>query len=37
MPAGIADLFNICSKESYFLECWKVSSVLKNVGKRSVT
>ena len=33
-----AKLFNICLKESYFLDCWKVSSVVpvfKNVGERS--
>ena len=32
-----AKLFNICLKESYFLDCWKVSSVVpvfKNVGER---
>ena len=34
----LAELFNICLKESYFLDCWKVSSVVpvfKNVGERS--
>ena len=34
----LADLFNMCLKESCFLDCWKVSSVVpvfKNVGKRS--
>ena len=34
----LGELFNICLKESYFLDCWKVSSVVpvfKNVGERS--
>ena len=34
----LAELFNICLKESYFPDCWKVSSVIpvfKNVGERS--
>ena len=34
----LAELFNICLKESYFPDCWKVSSVVfvfKNVGERS--
>ena len=34
----IAKLFNKCLKESCFLDCWKVSSVVpvfKNVGERS--
>ena len=34
----IAELFNKCLKESYFPDCWKVSSVVpvfKNVGERS--
>ena len=34
----LAKLFNKCSKESCFPDCWKVSSVvpvLKNIGKRS--
>ena len=34
----IAELFNMCLKESCFPDCWKVSSVVpvfKNVGKRS--
>ena len=34
----LAKLFNECLKESYFLDCWKVSSVVpvfKNVGERS--
>ena len=32
----LAELFNKCLKESYFPDCWKVSSmnpVFKNVGK----
>ena len=32
----LAELFNKCLKESYFPDCWKVSSVVpifKNVGK----
>ena len=36
----LADLFNKCFKETYFPDCWKVSSVVpmfKNVWKRSVT
>ena len=36
----IAELFNMYLKESYFPDCWKVSSVvlvLKNVGERSTT
>ena len=34
----LAELFNICLKESCFPNCWKVSSVVlvfKNVGERS--
>ena len=34
----LAELFNICLKEFYFPDCWKVSSVVpvfKNVGERS--
>ena len=34
----LAELFNKCLKESFFLDCWKVSSVVpvfKNVGERS--
>ena len=34
----LAELFNMCLKESYFPECWKVSSVVplfKSVGERS--
>ena len=34
----LRELFNIFLKESYFLDCWKVSSVVpvfKNVGERS--
>ena len=34
----LAELFNICLKESSFPDCWKVSSVVpvcKNVGERS--
>ena len=34
----LANLFNNCLKETYFLDCWKVSSVVpvfKNVGERS--
>ena len=34
----IAELFNMCLKESCFPDCWKVSSlvpVFKNVGERS--
>ena len=34
----LAELFNMCPKESYFRDCWKVSSVvpvLKNGGERS--
>ena len=34
----LAELFNKCLKESCFLNCWKVSSVVpvsKNVGERS--
>ena len=34
----LAELFDKCLKESYFLDCWEVSSsvsVLKNVGERS--
>ena len=31
----LAELFNKCFKESYFPDCWKVSSVVfKNVGER---
>ena len=34
----VAELFNICPKESCFPDCWKVSLVVpvfKNVGERS--
>ena len=34
----LAELFNMCQKESCFPDCWKVSSVLpvfKNVGERA--
>ena len=34
----LAELFNMCLKESYFPDCWKASSVVpvfKNVGERS--
>ena len=34
----LAKLFNLCLKESCFLDCWKVSSVVpvfKNVGERA--
>ena len=34
----LAELFNMCLKESYFQDCWKVSSVVlvfKNPGERS--
>ena len=34
----LAELFNMCLKESCFQDCWKVSSVItvfKNVGERS--
>ena len=34
----LAELFNMCLKESCFTDCWKVSLVVpvfKNVGKRS--
>ena len=34
----LAELFNMCLKESCFPDCWKVSLVVpvfKNVGKRS--
>ena len=34
----LAELFNICLKESCFPNCWKISlvvSVFKNVGERS--
>ena len=35
----LADVFNICLKESYFLHCWKVSSAilaLENINEKSV-
>ena len=35
----LAELFNMCLKESCFADCWKVSSVVsvfKNVGERSI-
>ena len=35
----LAELFNICLKESCFQDCWKVLSVVpvfKNVGERSI-
>ena len=34
----LSELFNMCLKESCFLDCWKASlvvSVFKNVGERS--
>ena len=34
----LAEVFKMCLKESYFPDCWKVSSVipvLKNIGERS--
>ena len=34
----LAEIFNMCLKESCFPDCWKVSSVVsvfKNVGERS--
>ena len=34
----VGELFNICLKESHFLDCWKVSSVVpvfKSVGESS--
>ena len=34
----LAELFNMCLKESCFPDCWKVSSVVpvfKNIGERS--
>ena len=37
LPYILAELFNKCVMESYFPDCWKVSSVapvFKNVGKR---
>ena len=36
----LAELFNMCLKESCFPDCWKVSSVVpvfKNVGERSTS
>ena len=36
LPYILAELFNKCVMESYFPDCWKVSSVapvFKNVGK----
>ena len=36
----LAELFNMCLKEFYFPDCWKVSSVVpvfKNVGERTTT
>ena len=36
----LAELFNMCLKESCFLDCWKVSLVVpvfKNAGERSTT
>ena len=36
----LAELFNMCLKEFYFSDCWKVSSlvpVFKNAGERSTT
>ena len=36
----LADLFNMCRKESFFPDCWKVSSVVpvfKNVGEGFTT
>ena len=36
----LAELFSKCLKESFFPDCWKVSSVapvFKNVGERSTT
>ena len=35
----LAELFNMCLKDSYFPDCWKVSSLVpvsKNVGERSI-
>ena len=35
----LAELFNMCPKESYFPDCWKASSevhVCKNVGDKSI-
>ena len=35
----LAELFNMCLKESFFQDSWKISSMValfKNVGKRSV-
>ena len=35
----LAELFNMCLKESCFPDCWKVSSVVpifKNTGERSI-
>ena len=37
LPYILAELFNKCLKESYFPDCWKVSSVVpvfKNIGER---
>ena len=36
----LAELFNMCLKESCFPDCWKVSLVVpvfKNAGERSIT
>ena len=38
LSSTLAELFNKCLKESYFPDCWKVSSVVhlfQNVGERS--
>ena len=38
LPYILAELFNMCLKESWFPDCWKVSSVVpvfKSVGERS--
>ena len=40
LPYILAELFNMCLKESCFPDSWKVSSVVpvfKNVGERSTT
>ena len=38
LPYILTELFNICLKESYFPDCWKMSSVIpvfKNAMERS--
>ena len=38
LPYILTELFNICLKESYFPDCWKISSVIpvfKNAMERS--